>query len=88
MSGSKVFVDLIIEDEVALNAVASGAQCTLSDLDGNRPILQVLPHPPPPPPFPFPPLLPCKLDTTQVGSMTLFGTWNFTVNPHHCDAAH
>lgn len=83
MSGSKVFVDLIIEDEVALNAIASGAQCTLSDLDGNRPILQVLI-----PPSPSPPLLSCKLDATQVGSMTLFGTWNFTVTPHHCDEAH
>lgn len=41
MAGSKVFVDLIIEDEVALNAIASGAQCTLSQMDEIRPTLQV-----------------------------------------------
>jgi hypothetical protein len=65
MSGSKVFVDLIIEDEVALNAVASGAQCTLSDLDGNRPILQVLPHPP----HPSPSLLSYPASLTQLRSV-------------------
>ncbi len=41
---SKMVVDLVIEDEVALNAIASGAQCTLSQLDGSRPILQVSYH--------------------------------------------
>jgi hypothetical protein len=38
---SKMFVDLVVEDESALNAIANGAQCTLSQLDGNKPMLQV-----------------------------------------------
>ena len=41
MAGSKVFVDLIIEDENAMNAIAKGAQFALSHLDGDRPLLQV-----------------------------------------------
>lgn len=36
-----MFVDLVVEDESALNAIANGAQCTLSQLDGNKPMLQV-----------------------------------------------
>jgi hypothetical protein len=38
---SKMFLDLVVEDESALNAIANGAQCTLSQLDGNKPMLQV-----------------------------------------------
>jgi len=41
MASSQVFVDLVIEDEVTMNAIASGAQFSLSHLDGSRPVLQV-----------------------------------------------
>ena len=69
-----MFVDLVIEDEVTMNAIASGAQFSLSHLDGSRPVLQVW-------------LLSQHSSvtsspnhhSTQVGSTALFGTWKFTV---------
>ena len=81
MDSSKVFIDLMVDDEAALNAIASGAQCTVSKLDSERPLLQVLA-------VTSLSIEPTKKQLSrqrsralQVGTQTLFGTWKFTVNP-------
>ena len=43
MASGKVFIDVVIDDELVLAAIAHGTQCTLSRIDSEIPLLQVLP---------------------------------------------